>query len=598
MFLRALTNTNNKGARNLNYKQAITELLVPHLSDLTKEEIAVAIEQPPDSQMGHYAFPCFRLAKTLRKAPPAIAAELIAQILANDIPPWLASIEQAGAYVNFFLNKSAFAKVVLEAVRTQGASFGRTTIGEGKTLLIEYSSPNIAKHFHVGHLGTTIIGHALYNIFKHQGYNVVGINYLGDWGTSFGKLLTAFLKWGNKEEIEQTGLEGLTALYVRFHSEAKNDTSLEAEARNWVVKMENGDEEGLSIWRWICEISMREYRQIYDRLGINFEIYRGESYYNEKMKRATVEEIRKQGLLIESEGALIVDLEEHKMPPCLVLRRDGGTLYATRDITAAIDRYKTWSFDKSLYVTGNEQKLYFSQFFKVLELMGYPWAKNMTHITYGMFIFDSGKISTREGTVIKLKELFDESVAKTLAIIEEKSPHLANKEEVAEQVGVGAVVFNGMYNGRIKDVLFSFERMLNFEGETGPYVQYTHARACSVLEKGGYKCDSDFDNSLSIDCKNGMVLVPEALSNNEAFEVLRLIYDFPEWIAEAAEKYEPYIISRFLVALAQAFNKFYNTHTILTGDEAQTTRLALVAAVRVVLSAGLGILGIAAPQKM
>jgi len=570
----------------LNYKQAITDILVSHLPDLTPEEIAVAVEQPPDTQMGDYAFPCFKLAKTLRKAPPTIAAELVAQILAKgakDIPPWLDSVESAGAYVNFFLDKATFMETVLEAVRTQGEGFGRCNEGDGKTVLIDYSSPNIAKQFHVGHLGSTVIGHALYNIFKHQGYNVVGINYLGDWGTSFGKLLTAYLKWGNKEEIEKTGVEGLTEIYVRFHEEAEKDPSLEAEARDWVVKMENGDEEGLEIWRWLCEISMREYRQIYDRLGIEFESYRGESYYNGKMD-ASVEEIKKRGLLAESEGAKIVDLEEFSMPPCLILRRDGGTLYATRDITAAIDRYETWAFDKSIYVTAVEQKLHFAQFFKVLELMGFPWAKNMQHIYYGMFLFESGKMGTRKGNVIKLKELLDESVAKTLAIIEEKSPHLPNKEEVAEQVGVGAVVFNELYNSRIKDVLFSFERMLNFEGETGPYVQYTHARACSVLAKGGFK--------------PGETLAVDALSNDEAFEVLRLIYNFQERIAEAAEKYEPFVISRFLVALAQAFNKFYNTHTILTDDESQSTRLALVDSVRTVLSVGLGLLGIAAPQKM
>lgn len=573
----------------MDYKQAISKYLSPYLPEVPSDEIANAIEQPPNAQMGHFAYPCFKLAKALRKAPPAIAAELSAKIMENPLPSWLQSVESAGGYINFYLDRPSFAEQVLDAVETQSRGYGSSTVGAGKVVLVDYSSPNIAKQFHVGHLGTTVIGRALYNIFNYQGYKTVGINYLGDWGTSFGKLLTAYLKWGNKAEIEETGIDGLTKLYVRFHDEAENDPSLNEEARDWVVKMENGDEEGLQIWRWLCEISMREYQKVYDRLGISFESYRGESYYEDKMDD-TVEELRKKGLLMESEGAQVVDLEEYKMPPCLILRQDGGTLYATRDITAARDRYANYHFDKSLYVVGNEQKLHFAQFFKVLELMEYPWAKDMTHVNYGLFVFESGKMSTRKGQVIKMADLLDESVAKTLEIIDEKSPDLENKQEVAEQVGVGAVIFNEMYNSRIKDVMFSWERMLNFEGETGPYIQYTHARACSVLEKAGVLAHSDGGaNRLSAN---------QLPIDDEAFDVLRLLYNFPDRIAEAAEKYEPFIVSRFLIALAQAFNKFYNTHIILTGDEAQAGRLALVSAVRIVLENGLKLLGIAAPKKM
>ncbi|MCL2398867.1 MAG: arginine--tRNA ligase [Defluviitaleaceae bacterium] len=574
----------------MEYKQALAIQLSPHLADIPHVDIINSIEQPPNSQMGHFAYPCFRLAKAMRKAPPAIAAELAASIMEKPLPAWLQSVESAGGYVNFYLDKPSFASRVLENVHNQNQNYGRSGIGDGKVVLIDYSSPNIAKQFHVGHLGTTVIGRALYNIFNYQGYETIGINYLGDWGTSFGKLLTAYLKWGNKEEIEETGIEALTRIYVRFHEEADKDPSLEEEARNWVVKMENGNEEGLAIWRWLCSISMREYQKIYDRLGINFESYRGESYYNDKME-AAVEEIRKSGLLIESNGAQVVDLEEHKMPPCLILRRDGGTLYATRDITAAMDRYATYRFDKSLYVTANEQKLHFAQFFKVLELMEYPWAKNMEHVPYGLFIFDSGKMSTRKGQVIKLKDLLDESVAKTLDIIREKSPNLENKEEVAEQVGIGAVIFNQLYNSRIKDVVFSWERMLNFEGETGPYVQYTHARTCSIMEKAGYD-PSSTQTQLS------QATDWEVLANDESFEVLRLLYNFPDRIAESADKYEPFILSRFLIALAQAFNKFYNAHKVLTGDENQAKRLVLVSAVSIVLENGLKLLGISAPKKM
>lgn len=561
--------------------------LAPHLPEIPTVEILEAIEQPPTAQMGHFAYPCFKLAKAMRKAPPAIAADLAGHIMAEPLPPWLKSAEAASGYVNFYLDRASFAERVLEVISEQKEGYGSSTVGAGKVVVIDYSSPNIAKQFHVGHLGTTVIGRALYNIFNYQGYETIGINYLGDWGTSFGKLLTACLKWSDKEEIKKSDIDGLTELYVRFHDEAEKDPSLEVEARNWVVKMENGDEEGINIWKWLCAISMREYEKIYNRLGISFESHRGESYYNDKMD-ATVEELQEKGLLTESDGAQVVDLEDHNMPPCLILRSDGGTLYATRDITAAKDRYATWRFDKSLYVVANEQKLHFSQFFKVLELMGYDWAKNMAHVNYGLFIFESGKMSTRKGQVIKMQDLLDESVAKTLEIIKEKSPGLENKEQVAEQVGIGAVVFNQMYNSRIKDVIFSWERMLNFEGETGPYVQYTHARACSVLEKAGA---GNLPSAQPASSAN-------QLTDDEAFEVLRLLYSFPEKVAEASDKYEPFIISRFLVALAQAFNKFYNTHQILTGGEVQKARVELVEAVRIVIRSGLGLLGIAAPEKM
>ena len=571
----------------MEYKQLIAAQLAPFLQEVPLNEIIESIEQPPTAQMGHFAYPCFKLAKALRKAPPAIAAEVSAKLMEAEMPDWLEKVEPAGAYVNFYLDKPSFSNSVLKTVLEKGADYGKSSMGAGKVVLIEYSSPNIAKHFHVGHLGTTVIGRALHNLHNSLGYKTVGINYLGDWGTSFGKLLTAIMKWGNRQELEETGIDGLNDLYVRFHEEADKDPSLADEARSWVVKMESGNEESLQIWKWICELSMRDYNKAYKRLGVEFDSYKGESYYQDK-KMPIVEELRQKNLLKESEGAQIVDLEEYKMPPCLILRRDGGTLYATRDLATAKDRYETYEFDKSLYVVGNEQKLYFSQFFKVLELMGYEWAKGLVHINYGLFVFESGKMASRRGEVIKMKDLLDESVAKTLEIINEKSPDLENKDEVAEQVGVGAVIFNQMYNSRIKDVMFSYERMLNFEGETGPYVQYTHARACSLLDKAGLS--GKHSNELAFD--------GSLLADDEAFEVLRLLYSFPDRIAEAADKYEPFIISRFLVALAQAFNKFYNSHQILTGDEAQASKLALVSAVRTVLENGLGLLGISAPKKM
>jgi len=568
----------------MNYGQALSQILTTH-TGLPIEEILPSIETPPDSKMGHMAFPCFRLAKTLKKAPPLIAGDIAMQINEN-LPSWLGEAKATGPYVNFFLNHAEFANNVLTATQASGEKYGASSIGTGKNVVMDYSSPNIAKPFHVGHLGTTIIGQSLDRIYRFLGYNVTSINYLGDWGTQFGKVITAYLKWGNKDSVDARGIDELVDLYVRFHEEADNDSTLNDEARAWVVKLQDGDKEGLALWRWFVDLSLVEYKKLYKRLNMDFDVYGGESHYNGKMD-ATVDLLRKKELLKESDGAQIVDLEEYKMPPCLILRRDGGTLYPTRDITAAIDRFNTYNFDLCLYVTGQEQALHFAQFFKVLELAGYPWAKGLLHIPYGLFRFEHGKLSTRHGNVIKMEELLDEAVAKTKAIIEEKNPNLADKDTVAEQVGIGALVFNKLYTNRIKDTVFSWDLMLNFEGETGPYVQYTHARACSVLEKGGYNsgASNHFD--------------PTLIAEDEAFEVLRLIYDFPAKIEEAAAKYEPFIIARQLVALAQAFNFYYHKNIILVDDvNLRESRLALVAAVRQMLQIGLGLLGIAAPSAM
>lgn len=579
-----------------NFKGALAEILAAHTKQ-TVEEAEASIETPPDSTMGHFAFPCFTMAKEMKKAPPSIAAEL-AETIDKNRPGWLGQAVATGSYVNFFLDRTAFTNSVLLEVMEMGAGYGGDGEGLGQTVLVEYSSPNIAKHFHIGHLGSTIIGKTLDNIYRFLGYDVTSINHIGDWGTQFGKLITAYLKWGSEEEITKTEIEGLVKLYVKFHEEADEDPSLNEEARSWVVKMQNGDEEGMRIWKWFCDLSMKEYERIYARLEVSFDLTRGESYYNGRME-AVAEALEKKGLLIESEGAKIVDLESYKMPPCLILRSDGGTLYPTRDIAAALDRYETFEFHKSLYVTGNEQSLHFAQWMKVVELMGYPWASDMVHIPYGMFLFESGKMSTRRGEVIKMEDLLDEAVSKTLAIINEKNPDLASKETVAEQVGVGALKFNKLYNSRAKDTMFDWDRMLNFEGETGPYVQYTHARACSVLKKS-LSVDSSMDfGALGLALISGPTFDATLLKDDEPFEVMRLIHDFPAKIKDAAEKYEPFIIARALVALAQAYNAFYHKHQILSDDEpTRRARLALTAAVRQVLKTGLGLLGIAAPVVM
>ena len=384
----------------MNYKQSLSDLLAAHLPDVPPAEIFELLETPPDSAMGHFAYPCFKLAKALRKAPPVIAGELAATLSTDPLrPDWLQEAKAVGPYVNLFLARAPFAQAVLSDVLSHADAYGGSLLGENRKILIEYSSPNTAKHFHVGHFANTVIGRALVNIYRRLGYDVTSINYLGDWGTQFGKLITAYLKWGSREEIERLGIDELNRLYVKFHDEAERDPSLNDEARAWVVRLQDGHEEGLSLWRWFCEMSMKDFNRVYDRLNVRFDEVSGESLYSDKMDNV-VRLLREQGLLAESDGAQIVDLEPYKMPPCLILRRDGGTLYPTRDIAAAIDRYERYQFEKSVYVTGNEQSLHFAQWMKVVELMGYPWAKDINHVTYGLFVFETGKMSTDRKSVV------------------------------------------------------------------------------------------------------------------------------------------------------------------------------------------------------
>ena len=570
----------------MNYKKELANVLNVY-TNLPVEELYQAIETPQDQKMGHLAFPCFRLAKEMKKAPPAIAQEISSK-LEGECPLWIESVRAVGPYINIFFDKAAFAADTLEAVYKEREAYGSSVQGAGEKVLVEYSSPNIAKDFHVGHFANTVLGKALDNIFRHLGYDVTSINHLGDWGTQFGKLITAYLKWGSKEEIEKTEIAGLVKLYVRFHEEADNDPSLNDEARSWVVKMEKGDEEGLALWRWFISLSLREFNRIYKRLNVAFDLTRGESYYTDKME-AVAKTLADKGLMVESEGAQIVDLEAYGMPPCLILRSDGGTLYPTRDIAAALDRYETFKFDKCLYLTGNEQILHFAQWMKVIELMGNEWAKGLVHVSYGMYNFEDGKMSTRRGQVIKAEDVLNEAVAKTREIIEEKNPNLSDKETVAEQVGLGALIFNKLYNSRVKDTVFNWKHILNFDGETGPYVQYAHARCCSVLAKAGLSKNADLIGSF--DAKH--------LADDEAFAVARLLYDFPASIVDAASKYEPFLIARHLMAIAQAYNAFYHKHIILVDDQdVKNARLALTSATRQVLRGGLKLLNITAPESM
>ncbi len=564
----------------MDFKAEIASAIAQTL-DIDKNDVLEAVEIPPDKAMGDYAYPCFRLAKVLRKAPPLIAADLAEKI---QLPSFVKEVKVVGAYLNFFTDKSVFAETIISKVFAEKENYGKSKEGEGKNIVIDYSSPNIAKPFHVGHLRSTVIGNAIYKIYEFLGYNCVGINHLGDWGTQFGKLITAYKMWGNAEAVEKDGISELMRIYVKFHEEAEKDPSLNDTARAWFVKMQDGDEEAISLWKWFKDISLKEFERVYKTLDVSFDSYAGESFYNDKMA-AVVEELKEKNLLKESNGAMIVDLEDAKMPPCLIIRSDGGTLYATRDITAALYRKKTYDFEKCIYVTAIDQNLHFAQWFKVIEKMGYDWYKNLVHVPFGLVSLESGKLSTRKGNVVLMEDLLSEAVKKTAAIIEEKNPDLPNKEEVAKEVGIGAVIFDDLYNGRIKDIVFSWEKMLSFEGETGPYVQYTNARACSVLRKAEEEADGNVDFSL--------------LTDDVTVEVIKLIASFNDKVKDAAERYEPSVVSRYLVDLAQAFNKFYHDNSILNAEEnTRKARLAVVKAVSLVLTSGLALLGIKAPEQM
>ncbi|MDO4299940.1 MAG: arginine--tRNA ligase [Clostridia bacterium] len=550
-------------------------------ADLDINDVKDSIEIPKQG-MGDYAFPCFKLAKILRKSPQMIASDIAEKI---EKPSFTADIQAVNAYINFYVDKSVFAENVLSNINKKGREYINSDLGNGKTIVIDYSSPNIAKPFHIGHLRSTAIGNSLYKIYKALGYKVVGINHLGDWGTQFGKLIVAYKLWGDKEAVERDDIKELSRIYVKFHEEAENKPELNDEARTWLVKMQEGDDEALSLWKWFCEISMKEFNRIYNRLGITFDSYAGESFYNDKME-AVVEEIKEKNLLTESQGAQIVDLEEYKMPPCLILRSDGGTLYPTRDISAAIYRKNTYDFDKCIYVTALDQNLHFAQWFKVIELMGYDWAKDLVHTPFGLVSLGDGKLSTRKGHVVLMEDILNMSVEKTKNIIEEKNPNLENKDKVAEEVGIGAIIFDDLFNSRIKNVVFDFDRMLNFDGETGPYAQYTHARASSIIKKAGIeKIEDNIDYSI--------------LCDDTSFNVCKAINDFPDKIKEAAEKNEPYIVARQIIEVCKAFNKFYNENNIMNSEEdVKMARLAIVFAVRDILAAGLDLLGIKAPEQM
>ena len=571
----------------INYREKIAEIIAPHVAGLEMSDILDMIEVPADSKMGDYAFPCFKLAKVLRKAPPLIAASIADAIRDADI---FDKVEQVNAYVNMFISRENMAQQVVSQVLADGENYGRSTIGEGKKVIVEYSSPNIAKPFHIGHIRSTVIGNSIYKIYDFLGYDTIRINHLGDYGTQFGKMICAYRRWGSKEDVEREPIKSLLSYYTKFHEEAEKDPSLDDEARAIFTRLEHGEPEEVELWQWFREESLKEFNRVYKMLGIEFDSYNGESFYSDKMPRI-VQELADSGIMEKDQGANIVRLDEYGLSPALITKSDGSTLYITRDIAAAVYRKETYDFYKNIYVVASQQNLHFQQWFKVLELMGYDWAKDCVHVPFGLVSLESGTMSTRKGKVVFLEDVLNGAVDKTREIIIEKNPDLDEEsiEEIAKAVGIGAVVFNELSNYRIKDYVFSWDHVLNFEGETGPYVQYTHARLCSIMRKAGEEtvaaAAAGFDAS--------------KLTGDSAHRLITLIYQLPEVILEAGEKYEPSMVTRHIVDIAQAANKYYHDEHILVDDEAEkTARVALVTAAETAIRNGLGLLGMKAPERM
>lgn len=568
----------------INFKKIIAEA-ISKVINKEVNELESYIEIPKESNNGDYAFPCFRLAKDLRKAPPVIAEEIQSKIEidANQIT----NMEVVGGYLNFFINKELLAKEVLKEI-SESEEYGKSEIGKGKNIVIDYSSPNIAKPFHIGHLRSTVIGAALYKIYTHLGYNTTGINHLGDYGTQFGKLIEGYKLWGDEYNIENDPINELTKIYIRINEACKADENVLNACRDNFKKLEEGDTYCVEIWEKFRSLSLKEFQKVYDLLGSKFDSWNGEAFYSDKMPEV-IDLLEKSGKLVESQGAKIIDLEEQGInTPCIIEKSNGSTTYATRDLAAIMYRARTYDFDKALYVTSYEQVLHFKQVFEVAKLLGLDekYTKGLEHVSFGMVLLPSGKMSTREGNVIKLEELLNEAIQRAKQIIEEKNPNLENKEDVAKKVGIGAVIFNDLANSRVKDEIFEWNQILNFQGETGPYIQYTYVRTKSVLEKAG-KVPSFNDVNVNL------------LLDEYSIKVLKLIYSFEDILQQVTDKNEPSILSRYLIDLAKAYSNFYNENKIIVDDEnVQNARVFLTYAVGKVLKTGAGLLGIEMPDKM
>lgn len=570
----------------IDFKEEIAKQISEKCEGLQREEVKRAIEIPTDSKMGDYAFPCFKLAKVFRKSPQLIAEDIAEKLSDDDI---FSKVEQVNAYVNMFINFERIAEETISSVIKSGDKYGESNIGNNKTIIVEFSSPNIAKPFHIGHIRSTVIGNSIYKLYEKIGYKVVRINHLGDYGTQFGKLIVAYRKWGSEDELIKEPIKSLLGWYTKFHEEAEKNPELNDEARKAFANLEHGSIEEKRLWEIFRKYSLEEFERVYKLLGIKFDSYAGESFYTDKMPQI-IEELKDKGLLIKSQGAEIVDLEEYDLGACMIEKSDGTSLYATRDIAAAIYRKNHYDFDKCIYVVASQQNLHFKQWKKVLELMGYEWQKDCIHVPFGLVMLEDGAMSTREGRVVFLEDVLNQAISKTKEIIDEKNPDAPNVEEISKQVGVGAVVFNELSNNRIKDYTFSWDHVLNFDGETGPYVQYTYARASSVIRNAS-EDDMDKVKNCNIEC--------QYINSDSAKNLIKLIYRIPEVIIDSAYKDEPSILTRHTIDVAQAFNKFYHDEHILVDDEYERcAKLALVETSRIAIANCLKLIGIEAPERM
>ena len=573
-----------KERKMINFKNIIANA-ISKVVNINETEIEMSIEKPKGSENGDYAFPCFRLAKELHKAPQMIANDIKENIKVDENQ--ITKIEVVGGYLNFFINKEILVEEVLNEM-SEDKEYGKSTIGNGKNIVIDYSAPNIAKPFHIGHLRSTVIGAALYKIYKYLGYNVTGINHLGDYGTQFGKLIEGYKLWGNEYNIEENPIDELTKIYIRINQACKEDEKVLENCRNNFKKLEDGDKYCVEIWQKFRELSLKEFQKVYDILGSKFDSWNGEAFYSDKMPEV-IEILNKTGKLVESEGAKIIDLEDKGInTPCIIEKSNGSSTYATRDLAAIMYRARTYDFDKALYITSYEQVLHFKQVFEVAKLLGLDekYTNGLEHVAFGMVLLPTGKMSTREGTSIKLSELLNEAISRAKAIIEQKNPELENKDEVAKKVGVGAVIFNDLANNRIKDEIFDWDTILNFQGETGPYIQYTYVRTKSVIEKAGGVPDISEVSS-------------ELLQDEYSIKLLKLIYDFEDVLVQVTDKNEPSILSRYLIDVAKAYSNFYNENKIINDDKnLQNARVYLTYSAGIILKTGAGLLGIEMPNKM
>ena len=568
----------------INFKNIVANA-ISKVVNINETEIEMSIEKPKGSENGDYAFPCFRLAKELHKAPQMIAYDIKENIKVDENQ--ITKIEVVGGYLNFFINKEILVEEVLNEM-SEDKEYGKSTIGNGKNIVIDYSAPNIAKPFHIGHLRSTVIGAALYKIYKYLGYNVTGINHLGDYGTQFGKLIEGYKLWGNEYNIEENPIDELTKIYIRINQACKEDEKVLENCRNNFKKLEDGDKYCVEIWQKFRELSLKEFQKVYDILGSKFDSWNGEAFYSDKMPEV-IDILNKTGKLVESEGAKIIDLEDKGInTPCIIEKSNGSSTYATRDLAAIMYRARTYDFDKALYITSYEQVLHFKQVFEVAKLLGLDekYTNGLEHVAFGMVLLPTGKMSTREGTSIKLSELLNEAISRAKAIIEQKNPELENKDEVAKKVGVGAVIFNDLANNRVKDEIFDWDTILNFQGETGPYIQYTYVRTKSVIEKAGGVPDISEVNS-------------ELLQDEYSIKLLKLIYDFEDVLVQVTDKNEPSILSRYLIDVAKAYSNFYNENKIINDDKnLQNARVYLTYSAGIILKTGAGLLGIEMPDKM